>query len=195
MHQPRISATAALALTLVACASPLTLTPLTPIEKTLDCPQIHLAIDRADTVRWLIRDGGGRLESSSDRSTRYALNTLMAPLMIISRSALFMPSPGHEPLNAADGRIRELLQLKRAQGCPPRVTALRGMNDLGLLSKLELVQADIDARRGDEDALFKERTRLLDGLRIVPAPATASEATISPEPAKDDRPASTDQIP
>ena len=109
------------------------LPPLVPIDRTMDCRQIDLAIDRADTVRWLIRDDGG-----------------------------------HTVLNAADGRIRELLQLKRDRGCPARATTLPGMDDLALLVELEAVQVQLDAGRGEQAALFGQRTKLLDGLRVVP---------------------------
>ncbi|RPI41054.1 MAG: hypothetical protein EHM59_20995 [Betaproteobacteria bacterium] len=65
------------------------------------------------------------------------------------------------------------------------------MNELDLLSKLEPVQADIDAGRGEEDALFKERTRPLDGLRVVPAPAVPE----ADAPAKEKEPAATNVFP
>jgi len=200
-HRAWISATAAVALALAACAdhalrNPM-LTPLTPIEKTMDCPQIHLAIDRADTVRWSIRDSGGRLETSNARAVRYAFNVIGVPLLVLAgiNPGGLAGDGGHAVLNAADGRIRELLQLKQSHGCPPRATGLTGMDDLALLGELASVQAKIDADRGEEAELFKERTRLLDGLRLVPAPAAVPAALISPEPAKDKKPAATDDYP
>lgn len=177
-HQAWISATAALTRALAACADrPLrnpTLTPLTAIERTMDCPQIDLAIDRADTVRWLIRDSGGKLGTSGDRAARYVGNVILAPLSLLARSPLSIGDSGHAVLNAADGRIRELLQLKRAQRCQPRATRLPGMHDLALLVELESVQAQLDAGTADEAVLFDERTRLLDALRIVPTAGTVS---------------------
>lgn len=193
MHRAWISATAAVALALAACADrPLrnpTLTPLTASEKTMDCPQIHLAIDRADTVRWLIRDSGGRLETGNARVARYAVNVIVIPLSVLVMHPIlgFADDGGHAVLNAADGRIRELLQVKHAHGCPPRATGLPGMDDLALRSELESVQAGIDAGRGEESELFKERTRLLDGLRLMPVPAAVPAASIGPGPAKDEK--------
>ncbi len=143
----------------------------------MECAQIDVAIDRADTVRWLIRDDRGTLESSSQRSARHAANVLIIPLSILLLHPGYIPSPGHEVLDAADARIRELLQLKRAHGCSPRTTHIDGMNDIALLAELEALQAKLDAKTGEEDALFKERTRLLDGLRIVPAPPPATPAS------------------
>jgi hypothetical protein len=159
---------------LAACADrPLgkpTLTPLTAVEKTMDCPQIHLAIDRADTVRWMIRDDGGKLETSGDRAARYAGNVVLVPLSVLltvglkSFSPLVIGDGGNALLNAADGRIIELLQLKRARRCEPRATSLPGMDDLALLVQLESVQAGT----ASESVLFAERTKLLDALRVVP---------------------------
>jgi len=194
-------AAGAAALALAACSSDpyfkrTMLAPLTTVEKAMDCRQIDLAIDRADTVRWLIRDAGGYLETSSQRTARYVGNVIIVPVSVLLALAGVLipphiPAPPHDELTAADARIRELLQLKRSEGCPPRVTALSGMNEVDVLSKLEPVQADIDAGRGDEDALFAERTRLLDGLRVVPAPAVPAAAA----PAKEERPAATKIFP
>ena len=200
-HRAWISPIAAVALALAACADrPLRtpkLTPLTPTEKTMECPQIHLAIDRADTVRWLIRDDGGKLETSNARAARYAGNVALVPLSVLlslglkSFTPLVVGDGGNALLNAADGRIHELLRLKRARGCPSRATGLPGMDDLALLGELESVQARLDAGRGEEAELFKERTRLLDGLRLMPAPAAVPAALVTPGPAKDEKPAAT----
>jgi hypothetical protein len=141
---------------------------LVPIDTTMACPQIDVAIDRADTVRWLIRDDGGRLETSSHRAARYTGNFLLVPLSVLAMTPMFMPDSGHAVLDAADGRIRELLQLKRDRGCPPRATALPELDDLALLGALEATQADFGAGRVDEEQMLKQRTRLLDGLRLVP---------------------------
>jgi hypothetical protein len=156
----------------------------------MKCPEIDLAIDRTETVRWVIREYGGSLESSGFRRFREAGDLILGfPLLLfgVSPKHLLENESGHYALDASDARIRELLQLKRARGCPPRITALAGMNDIALLADLESVQAKLDAGSGDEGKLLKERTRLLDGLRVVPAPAAISGAR-----AKDRRPAATD---
>jgi hypothetical protein len=137
---------------------------LAPIETTMSCPQIDLAIDRADTVRWIIRDDGGSLETSGEQAARYASNVVLIPLSFFAFVPIFIDDGGHTVLDAADGRIRALLQLKRERNCPPRTTALPGMDDRALLLEL-------DAGSGEESRSFDERTRLLDGLRVVPPPA------------------------
>jgi hypothetical protein len=168
----RMSATLAAALSLAACSYQQSLRhpklpPLVPIDLTMDCRQIDLTLDRADTVRWLIRDDGGKLETSGHRAARYAGNAIVIPISLISYFPTYIPDGGHTVLNAADGRIRELLQLKRDRGCPPRATALPGLDDLALLVELEGVQAQLDGDRGKESELLERRTTLLDGLRVV----------------------------
>ena len=148
----------------------------TAIEIEMDCRQLDRAIDRADSVRWLIRDDGGHLESSTHRSARYAANVIIVPLSVFVMQPAYIGDEGHAVLDAADKRIRELLQLKRTRECPSRPTTLYGLNDMALLRELELVQAELDARIGDEEWLLKERTRLLDGLRVVPPPPEPAAA-------------------
>jgi len=155
---------------------------LAPIDTTMDCRQIDVAIDRADTVRWLIRDDGGRLETSNHRAARYTANFILVPLSVLAMSPAYMPDGGHAVLDAADGRIRELLQLKRDRGCPQRATALPEMDDLALLGELEAVKADFGAGRVDEEQMLKRCTRLLDGLRLVPVAGSESSPT---EPGRD----------
>jgi hypothetical protein len=61
------------------------------------------------------------------------------------------------------------------------------MDDIALLAELESVQAKLDAGSGEEGQLLKQRTRLLDGLRLVQAPAAVPGAR-----AKETSPAATD---
>jgi hypothetical protein len=157
----------------------------------MECPELDLAIDRTETVRWVIRDYGGTLDSGGARAFREATDLILgSPLLlfgVFSPKYLLEHHSGHYALDAADGRIRELLQLKRARKCPPRITALPGTNDIALLAELEAVQAKLDAESGDEGQLLKERTRLLDGLRLMPAQAALPGAR-----AREKRPAATD---
>jgi hypothetical protein len=164
-----------------------TLPRLTPAETAMECPQIDLAIDRADTVRWLIRDDHGSLETARQRNARYAANVIVIPIAVLLHMPGYHIGSAHHALEAADNRIRELLRLKRARGCPPRITAHPGVHDLALLDEVELVQAKIDTSSGDEEALFEERSRLLDGLRLVPVPSAGSNAP----PLKDNQGAGT----
>ena len=187
-----MAAAAAVPLAFAGCADPhfrdTKLKPLSAVEKTMECQQIDLAIDRADTVRWVLRHGGARLESTEERSMRQAANVVLPALFLLSLGIIppHMPEPGHSVLNAADGRIRELLQLKRSRGCPSRATTLAGISDMALVSQLDALHAELDAKTGDEDALLKERARLLDGLRIVPPPAAAKRRQTSDRPDKQD---------
>ena len=143
---------------------------LVPIDTTMGCPQIDLAIDRADTVRWLIRDDGATLETSAHRSARYTANFLLVPVSVLAMNPMYLPDSGHAVLNAADERIRGLLQLKREHACPPRATAVPERDDLALLGELEAVQADFGAGRIEEEQLLTQRTKLLDNLRLVQLP-------------------------
>ncbi len=172
----------AIALVLAACSYQPSmqhpkLPALAPTDTTMDCRQIDAAIDRADTVRWLIRDDGGRLETSNHRAARYTANFILVPLSVLAMSPAYMPDGGHAVLDAADGRIRELLQFKRDRDCPQRATALPELDDLALLGELEAVKADFGAGRVDEEQMLKQRTRLLDGLRLVPVAGGDSSQT------------------
>lgn len=146
---------------------------LAPIESTMDCPQIDLAIDRADTVRWVIRDDGGKLETDGEQAARYASNVVLFSLSFFAGVPTLIGDSGHKVLDAADVRIKGLLQLKRERNCAPRATALQGIDDRALLLEFDAAQAQLDAGSGEESRLFDERTRLLDGLRVLPSPATS----------------------
>jgi hypothetical protein len=147
---------------------------LAPIETSMDCPEIDLAIDRADTVRWVIRDDGGNLETTGQKAARYAGNVVVVPLSLLSYFPTYIDDGGHAVLHAADARIQELLLLKRERGCPPRTTAMPGVDDATVLTQLEVVQAALESGGGNQAHLFDEQTRLLDGLRIVPPAVSQS---------------------
>lgn len=137
------------------------LTKIAAPEAAMDCGRIDHAIDQADTVRWVIRDDGGHLESSGRKVARYAGNILMTPFLLSTWGA-HLSDGGNAVLNAADRRIVQLLQLKRGKSCPARATALAGVDDLALLGQVEPLMG-----REDADA---ECTPLLDALRNAPAP-------------------------
>jgi hypothetical protein len=149
-----------------------------PADSSYDCAQLDAAILRVDTVRWVIRDDGGRLETTGHRVARYAGNVLIFPLT----SGGYLTDGGHAALDAADHRILELLRLKRTRGCPARPTAEADMTDLQMLDVLEpLMPADGSP---DRKALDR-RTALLDHLRgDLPPPAEAPvplEAEVPPD--------------
>jgi hypothetical protein len=183
----RASFAAALGLALTACSyqpsmQHPTLPALAPIESTMDCRQTDVAIDRADTVRWLIRDDGAKLETDVHRSARYTANALLitASILALNPNPPYFKDGGHAVLNAADERIRELLQLKREHACPARPTALPELDDLALLGELEALQSDFGANRIDEEQMLTRRTKLLDNLRLVQSPDGRSPSDAPP---------------
>lgn len=183
----RASFAAALGLSLTACSYQPSmqhpkLSALAPIDTTMDCRQTDVAIDRADTVRWLIRDDGAKLETDAHRSVRYTANALLitASLLSLNPNPPYLQDGGHAVLNAADERIRGLLQLKREHDCPARPTALPELDDLALLGELEALQSDFGAGRIEEEQMLTRRTRLLDNLRLVQSPDGRSPSDAPP---------------
>lgn len=148
-------------------------------DAELDCTRLESAIARTDTVRWVIRDDGGRLETGGHKAARYAANVVLVPL-----AKGWWEDGGHAVLDAADRRIVELLLLKRAKGCPAAPTTDPGRTDLQLLVELEPL---LDA--GSREALDR-RTALLDGLRVVapPVPESRVDAGVSPAVQQDAEP-------
>lgn len=133
-----------------------------PKEAALDCEQLDLAILKVDTVRWVIRDDGGKLETGEERGSRYAANVFVIPLSLAIRHPGYIGEQGSAVLDAADRRILGLLRLKRDRGCPPRETSEHGMTDLQMLEALE----PLIPEKGELDRqAFDRRTSLLDRLR------------------------------
>jgi hypothetical protein len=133
-----------------------------PKEAALDCEQVDLAILKVDTVRWVIRDDGGTLETGGERASRYAANALLIPLSMSIGAGGYLGDPGSAVLDAADRRILGLLRLKRDHACPPRETTEPDMTDLQMLEALEPLMPE----KGELDRqTFDRRTSLLDRLR------------------------------
>jgi hypothetical protein len=145
-----------------------TLADPTAADITLTCEQIDLAVDRADTVRWVIRDDGGELETDNARATRYSANVLVVPLSILAMFPTAVPDGGGSVLDAADRRLLALLELKRDRRCLARPTTFPGKDELAVAADLEALQARIGGEEGRSESLLAERTRLLDGLRVLP---------------------------
>ena len=143
--------------------------PVQPEDATYDCSQLDAAILKADTVRWVIRDDGGKLESSGQKAARYAGNVLLIPLALyVGNPGYMFNDGGHAVLNAADHRILELLRLKRTRGCPAAATTEPGMTDLQMLEALEPL---MPATGTPDRQTLDHRTALLDHLRApLPAP-------------------------
>lgn len=139
-----------------------------PEYASYDCSQLDAAILKIDTVRWVIRDDGGELETSGHKAARYAGNFLMIPLSLYAFVPIYMTDGGHLVLNAADHRILELLRLKRVRACPAAATSEAGMTDLQLLEALEPLMT---ATGSPDRQTCDDRTALLDRLRApLPAP-------------------------
>jgi hypothetical protein len=145
----------------------------TAADIALTCPELDLAIDRTDTVRWLLRDDGARLESDAGKSGRYTANAVIIPLSLLAMFPTALPDGGSGVLDAADGRLLKLLALKRDRKCPSRPTAHAGLDDLSLATELESLEERMQGPQGRDRALLDERTRLLDGLRLM-SPAAAA---------------------
>ncbi len=133
-----------------------------PEYSSYDCSQLDAAILKIDTVRWVIRDDGGELETSGHKAARYAGNLLMVPLSLGFGTPGYLDDGGDAVLNAADHRIVQLLRLKRARGCPAVATAEPGMSDLQMLEVLESLMA---ATESPDRQTYDRRTALLDRLR------------------------------
>ena len=146
-----------------------------PEDASYDCSQLEAAILNIDTVRWVIRDVGGELETSGHKAARYAGNVLVIPLSLGAGAPGYMADGGHAALNAADHRILELLRLKRARGCAAAATSEPGMTDLQMLQALEPL---MPANRGPDRQTLDQRTALLDHLRApLPAPPESALPT------------------
>jgi hypothetical protein len=143
-----------------------------PEYSSYDCSQLDAAILKIDTVRWVIRDDGGELETSGHKAARYAGNFLMIPLSLGAGGPVYLNDGGHAVLNAADHRILQLLRLKRARGCPAAATAEPGLSDLQMLEVLEPLMA---ATESPDRQTYDRRTALLDRLRTpLPVPPESS---------------------
>jgi hypothetical protein len=150
--------------------------PIKPEGTAYDCTQIDAALLKTDTVRWVIRDDGGTLETSGHRTARYVGNFFLVPLSIYALYPVYANDAGSAVLDAADHRILELLRLKRANSCPAGITSEPGMTDLQMLEALEPLMPD----DGTPDRpVLDRRTELLDHLR---APLPAAPVTNSPGP-------------
>jgi len=141
----------------------------TAADIALSCSQIDQAIDRADTVRWVIRDDGGELESDNERAARYSANVIVVPLSLLGMFPVAIPDGGHGVLDAADQRLLALLELKRDRRCPARPTTFPGKDELAVMADVEALQTRMAGEEGRSKPLLAERTRLLDGLRVLPA--------------------------
>ena len=143
-----------------------------PEYASYDCSQLDVALLKIDTVRWVIRDDGGDLETSGHKAARYAGNFLMIPLSLGVGGPVYLNDGGHAVLNAADHRILQLLRLKRARDCPAAATSELGMSDLQMLEVLELLMA---ATESPDRQTCDDRTALLDRLRApLAAPPESS---------------------
>jgi len=136
--------------------------PFKPEATAYDCGQLDAALLKTDTVRWVIRDDGGTLETSGHRAARYMGNIFLVPLSMGLGGPFYAHDAGSAVLDAADHRILELLRVKRADGCPAGITSEAGMTDLQMLEALEPLMP-VDGTP-DRPALDR-RTALLDHLR------------------------------
>jgi hypothetical protein len=178
--RPAVPAVAAFAgaLSLAACGyQQSVLHPRMPLpslaESEVSCPQLDRAIDRADTVRWVIRDDGGELESEDEKAGRYTANVLIVAVTLAAGMPDYLRDGGHGVLDAVDVRLIALLLIKRERECRARPTAIPGLDDYAMANELQALQSRIEGEEGRAKPLLDERTRLLDGLRVMPPPAAS----------------------
>jgi hypothetical protein len=173
---------------LVSCASkPQIKYPLLPApgskEKALDCAALTDLIEKADAIRWSIRDSGVQGPTGKGHDALVAVDILAAMAMLATGVPPFAPIPANSPayaLSKADARIQQLLAIKADKTCPPNNTGRPGVSDLDLLASLKALE------RGNRDGKIKQkellatRTTLLDTLRdpaSLQPPASAKSAS------------------
>jgi hypothetical protein len=135
-----------------------------------DCRQLDVAILKADTVRWVIRDDGGKLLTSQERAVRVAGNTALLvattiatwDLLLVPAAGGFSDGSGHAALDAADRHILELLHLKQERACSATATGDPGLTDLEMMAMLDPL---MEPAARPERATLDRRTALLDTLR------------------------------
>jgi hypothetical protein len=85
----------------------------------------------------------------------------------------YLRDGGHGVLDAVDVRLIALLLIKRERECRARPTAIPGLDDYAMANELQALQSRIEGEEGRAKPLLDERTRLLDGLRVMPPPAAS----------------------
>jgi hypothetical protein len=158
---------------LVSCASkPQIKYPLLPApstkEKALDCATLTDLIEKADAIRWSIRDSGVQGPTGKGHDALVAVDILAAMTMLATGVPPFAPVPANSPayaLSKADARIQQLLAIKADNSCPANNTGRPGVSDLDLLAGLKALDQGNHDGKIKQKELLATRTTLLDALR------------------------------
>jgi hypothetical protein len=148
-------------------------------EKALDCGGLEDQIERADAVRWAIRESGVRLPASKRSLATEATVVVLevATMVALQGACCVVGGIGNGPqysLARADERVEQLLRLKRDRSCRANPTGLSGVSDSDALDRLEGMARQYRAGEIRELAYLRQRTQLLDSLRD-PASLTPAE--------------------
>lgn len=158
---------------LVSCAGkPQIRYPLLPApgskEKALDCATLTDLIEKADAIRWSIRDSGVAGPTGQGHDALVAVGILAAVALVATGGVIpagpDLSSPAYA-LTRADARIQKLLALKADKGCPASGTQRPGVSDLDVLASLKALDQSYQARAIKEKEYLRGRTELLDALR------------------------------
>ena len=146
--------------------------PLLPVpstkEKALDCATLTDLIEKADAIRWSIRDSGVQGPTGKGHDALLAVNILAKVAMLATGAAPFAPIPMDSPayaLSRADARIQQLLAIKADKTCPANNTARAGVSYLDLLASLQALEQGNRDGKIKQKELLATRTTLLDTLR------------------------------
>lgn len=159
-----------------ASTSPKMIYPLLPapgaIEQGLDCAALTDQLEKADAIRWSIRESGVRRPAGSGTNALVAMGYMLGVATLIVDPAmapmLLSGPPSNTPVYAlarADTRIQKLLVIKAAKACPASTTSVAGVSDAELLGRLDALDQSYRAKQLKEKQLLIGRTQLLDSLR------------------------------
>lgn len=113
-------------------------------ESALDCAGLADRIEKADAIRWSIRESGVKMPATSANDALVAVSWIAIAASAFGGPPLVpVGNPEKAPVYAlarADARIEKLLVLRRDQSCPANPTAVAGVSDMDALAQLERLQ-------------------------------------------------------
>lgn len=158
---------------LASCAAkPQIRYPLLPApgtkEQALDCATLTDVIEKADAIRWSIRDSGVAGPTGQGHDALLAV-AILAAVASVAAGGVIPPGPDLSSpayaLARADARIQQLLAIKADKSCPSNNTGRPGVSDLDLLATLKALDQSYQDRKIKQKELLATRTTLLDALR------------------------------
>jgi len=164
---------ACLSAALACCAAtPKNPYPMLPapgkLEQNLDCAGLEDQIEKADAIRWSIRESGVNMPATSGQDALVAVAWIAQVASFAGGPPVIGGNPGNKPvysLTRADARIEKLLAMKRDRSCPANSTGAAGVTDLDALARLENLARSYSAKQLKEKEFLQERTTVFDSLR------------------------------